>query len=92
MTTSIRPTPPLARISICQASSERPEKSIGCARHASIERAVAVVVAMTVAMIFLVRYGALGIAWAVAVGGVVSFLALGFMARRTLNGMEHRVA
>ena len=65
--------------------------STGLARYALVARAVAVA-AMAVAMIFLVRYGAVGIAWAVAVGGVVSFLALGFMARRTLNGMEHRVA
>ena len=65
--------------------------STGRARYALIARAVAVA-AMAVAMIFLVRYGAPGIAWAVAVGGVVSFLALGFVARRTLNGIEHRVA
>ncbi len=65
--------------------------STGRARYALIARAVAVA-AMAVAMIFLVGYGAPGIAWAVAVGGVVSFLALGFVARRTLNGIEHRVA
>ena len=50
------------------------------------------VVALGVAMVFLVRYAAPGIAWAVAVGGVVSFLALGGFARHTLNRMEHRVA
>ena len=65
--------------------------STGRARYALIARALAVA-AMAVAMMVLVRYGAPGIAWAVAVGGVVSFLALGSVARRTLNRMEHRVA
>ena len=65
--------------------------STGLARYALIARAIAVV-AMAVAMVFLVPYGAPGIAWAVAVGGVVSFLALGGFARHTLDRMEHRVA
>ena len=65
--------------------------STGRARYALIARALAVA-AMAVAMMVLVRYGAPGIAWAVAVGGVVSFLALGSVARHTLNRMEHRVA
>ena len=42
-------------------------------------------------MTFLVGYGAPGIAWAVAVGGVIGFPALGGFARHTLNRMEHRV-
>lgn len=65
--------------------------STGRARYALIARAIAVV-AMGVAMVFLVPYGAPGIAWAVAVGGFVSFLALGSVSRQTLNRMEHRVA
>ena len=65
--------------------------STGLARYALAARALAVV-ALGVAMVFLVRYAAPGIAWAVAVGGVVSFLALGGFARHTLNRMEHRVA
>ena len=65
--------------------------STGRARYAMIARALAVA-AMAVAMMVLVRYGAPGIAWAAAVGGVVSFLALGSVARRTLNRREHRVA
>ena len=65
--------------------------STGLARYALIARAIAVV-AMAAAMVFLVPYGAPGIAWAVAVGGVVSFLALGGFARHTLDRMEHRVA
>ena len=43
-------------------------------------------------MTFLVGYGAPGIAWAVAVGGVIGFLALGGFAQHTFNRMEHRVA
>ncbi|MDP3677361.1 MAG: oligosaccharide flippase family protein [Novosphingobium sp.] len=65
--------------------------STGLARYALAARALAVV-ALGVAMVFLVQYAAPGIAWAVAVGGVVSFLALGGLARHTLNRMEHRLA
>ena len=65
--------------------------STGLARFALVARAITVV-AMGVAMAFMVRYGAPGIAWSVAVGGLVSFLALGGFARHTLNRMEHRVA
>ena len=65
--------------------------STGHARYALVARAIAVV-AMAVAMTLLVRYGAPGIAWAVAVGGVVSFLALGSISRHTLNRMEQRPA
>jgi O-antigen/teichoic acid export membrane protein len=65
--------------------------STGLARYALAARALAVV-ALGVAMVFLVPYAAPGIAWAVAVGGAVSFLALGTLARHTLNRMEHRFA
>ena len=65
--------------------------STGLARYALFARAFAVA-AMAGAMVLLVPYGAPGIAWAVAVGGLVSFLALGGFARHTLNRMEHRVA
>ena len=63
--------------------------STGLARYALFARAFAVA-AMAGAMVLLVPYGAPGIAWAVAVGGLVSFLALGGFARHTLNRMEHR--
>ena len=65
--------------------------STGLARYALVARALAVA-ALGVAMVFLVQYAAPGIAWAVTVGGVVSFLALGSLARHTLNRMEHRLA
>lgn len=65
--------------------------STGLARFALAARALAVA-ALGVAMVFLIPYAAPGIAWAVAVGGAVSFLALGGWARHTLNRMEHRFA
>ena len=65
--------------------------STGLARYALAARALAVG-ALGVAMVFLLQYAAPGIAWAVAVGGVVSFLALGGFARHTLYRLEHRYA
>ena len=65
--------------------------STGLARYALAARALAVA-ALGVAMVYLVQYAAPGIAWAVAVGGVVSFLALGGFARHTLYRLEHRYA
>lgn len=61
--------------------------STGKARHALISRAVALA-ALTAAVIAFQGHGGQGIAWAVAVGGAVGYLALGGFARRTLQRME----
>ncbi|MCA1661611.1 MAG: lipopolysaccharide biosynthesis protein [Novosphingobium sp.] len=61
--------------------------STGRARYALLSRAAAVI-ALGAAMIALERYGAPGIAWAVAVAGAITYLALGGFARRTLAQME----
>ena len=62
--------------------------STGRARYALFARAAAVA-ALGAAMVVIYRGGAEEIAWAVAIGGAVSFLALGGFARRTLYRMEH---
>lgn len=62
--------------------------STGLARFALVARALAVV-AMSAAVFFLVDRDADGIAWGVAFGGAISYLALGFFARRTLDRVEH---
>ena len=65
--------------------------STGLARYALAARAIAL--AATAAGTFLLfDQDADDIAWGVAIGGAVSYLALGFFARQTLNRMEHRVA
>ena len=61
--------------------------STGLARYALLSRAAAVA-ALGVALVALEQYGAPGIAWAAAVGGAVSYLALGGFARRMLARME----
>lgn len=62
--------------------------STGLARHALIARALALV-AMGGALIAFIGFEAEGIAWAVAVGGAVGYLAMGIFARRTLYRLEH---
>ncbi len=62
--------------------------STGLARHALVARALALV-ALGGAMVAFIGYEAEGIAWAVAVGGAVGYLALGLFARRTLYRLEH---
>ncbi len=62
--------------------------STGLARHALIARALALL-ALGGAMVAFIGYDAEGIAWAVAVGGAVGYLAMGFFARRTLYRLEH---
>jgi O-antigen/teichoic acid export membrane protein len=62
--------------------------STGRARYALAARALAVA-AMSLALALLVDHGAEGVAWAVAVGGAVSYLAMGWFSRRTLNRIEH---
>jgi O-antigen/teichoic acid export membrane protein len=61
--------------------------STGLARYALLARAAAVV-ALGAAMLAFEAYAAPGIAWAVAVAGAVSYLALGGFARATLARME----
>jgi O-antigen/teichoic acid export membrane protein len=61
--------------------------STGLARYALAARALAVAV-LVVAVALLLPQGASGIAWAVAIGGAVSYLALGGFARATLRRME----
>jgi O-antigen/teichoic acid export membrane protein len=61
--------------------------STGLARYALFSRAAAVA-ALGVALLALEQYGAPGIAWAAAVAGAVSYLALGGFARRMLVRME----
>jgi O-antigen/teichoic acid export membrane protein len=61
--------------------------STGLARFALAARAMAVTV-LVIAGALLVPHGAQGIAWAVAIGGAASYLALGGFARRTLARME----
>jgi len=63
--------------------------STGLARYALAARALAVVT-MAAAVFFLVDHDADGIAWGVAVGGAVSYFALGYFARHTLRRMERR--
>lgn len=58
--------------------------STGLARYALVARALAVA-ALGVAMALLIEAGAEGIAWAVAIGGAVGYLAMGWFARTTLN-------
>ena len=61
--------------------------STGLARFALAARAMAVTV-LVIAGALLVPHGAQGIAWAVAIGGAASYLALGGFARSTLARME----
>ena len=62
--------------------------STGLARHALLARALALV-ALGGALVAFVGFEAEGIAWAVAVGGAVGYLAMGYFARRTLYRLEH---
>ena len=61
--------------------------STGLARYALVSRALAVI-ALGAALVALEAHGSQGIAWAVAVGGAVSYLALGGFARATIRRME----
>lgn len=61
--------------------------STGLARYALLARAAAVA-ALIVAVFALLPHGAVGIATAVAIGGAVSYVALGGFARATLNHMD----
>lgn len=65
--------------------------STGLARHALAARALALV-ALGGASLAFIGFEAEGIAWAVAIGGAVGYLAMGFFARRTLYRLEHREA
>ena len=62
--------------------------STGLARHALAARALALV-ALGGAMFAFIGFDAEGIAWAVAIGGAVGYLAMGLFARRTLYRLEH---
>ncbi|HUQ14246.1 MAG TPA: oligosaccharide flippase family protein [Novosphingobium sp.] len=62
--------------------------STGLARYALIARALAVI-ALGAALSAFIGFGAEGIAWAVAVGGAVSYLTMGWFARATLYRLEH---
>jgi len=62
--------------------------STGLARHALIARALALV-ALGGALVAFIGFDAEGIAWAVAVGGAIGYLAMGLFARRTLYRLEH---
>ncbi|MDE8653747.1 lipopolysaccharide biosynthesis protein [Novosphingobium sp. H3SJ31-1] len=58
--------------------------STGRARHALIARLLAVS-ALAAGIFALQGFGTIGIAWAVSIGGAVSYLAMGVAALRTLN-------
>lgn len=59
--------------------------STGRARFALLARLLGAA-ALVIAVLALYRFGAAGVAWAVAVGGVVSYLGLGLAAWRSLRG------
>ena len=50
------------------------------------------IVALGVAMTLLITQGIVATAWAVAIGGTVSYLALSLLVRRVLFSMEHAIA
>jgi O-antigen/teichoic acid export membrane protein len=58
--------------------------STGRARYALLARLLAAL-ALVIAVFALYRFGAEGVAWAVAIGGAVSYLGLGVAALRTLR-------
>ena len=61
--------------------------STGRARYALYGRMLSIV-ALGIAMYFLIGYGADGIAWSVAISGAVGYVSLGLIAYRTLHQIE----
>jgi O-antigen/teichoic acid export membrane protein len=62
--------------------------STGHAQYSLAARLMAVVVMAATLVLTIEPYGAVGAAWAVAAGGLVSYLAMGIMARRTLHAVS----
>ncbi len=62
--------------------------STGRARYALLGRVFSIL-ALVIAIYFLASFGAAGIAWSVAIGAATGYAALGIMALRTLQRIEH---
>lgn len=66
--------------------------STGRARNALIARAIALIAVVCAVLMLAGPYGAMGVAWSVSVGGAVSYLVMGALARHTILRIarEHR--
>ncbi|MFK4872646.1 lipopolysaccharide biosynthesis protein [Novosphingobium sp. ZW T3_23] len=59
----------------------------GRARHSLVARLIALI-ALAIGLVYLLPVGPSGAAWAVAVGGAVSYIVMGLMAWRTLQQID----
>lgn len=76
-----------ASFDLASVSFEPVLHSTGRANLSLFARVVALV-AMGIALVFLIGHGSTGVAWAVAIGGACSYLFMGALAMRTLHRIE----